>query len=149
VIVRAATPADRDLITAMALRFHASTPYASLLAVDPIRIGLLFDLATAQGVVLVAENVEALDILGFLGLVVLEHPLSGDRYAEEVAWWVEPAYRSGTLGPKLLREAEAWCRRAGCVFLKMAAPAGTTVGLFYERQGYAAVETAFLKRVAA
>jgi len=169
VILRHATAADRDAVVALSLHFHQSTPYGQLLTVDADRIAALFNLALAQGVVLVAEVERptppaynhtrgdsaltpcllcAHTLVAFLGVVATEHSLSGDRYAEEVAWWVEPAYRTGTLGPRLLVKAEEWARAAGCAFLTMRAPAGTDVGRFYERLGYQLVETAFLKRVA-
>ena len=158
-ILRPATIADRDAVVALALHFHASTPYGSLVTVDPLRIGYLFDLALASGVVFVAESglpddpdgepVPASAVVAFLGLTVLELAVSGDRYAEELAWWVEPAYRSGTLGPRLLRMAEDWAVAQGCAFVKMGAPEGQpAVGRWYQRQGYQAVETAFMKRVA-
>jgi len=152
-ILRAATAADRADVVALALNFHAESAYGYLLAVDPQRVGVLFDLALDQGVVFVAERdtvpgPAGPELVAFLGLVVLEHTLSGDRYAEEVAWWVEPEYRSGTLGPRLLALAEEWASAHGCAFLKMVAPIGTTVGAFYERRGYQPIETAFMKRVA-
>lgn len=153
-IIRPATVDDRDAVTTLALRFHASSPYARLLKVDAVLVGVLFDLALEQGTVIVGE-LESYDgaalraLVGFIALVALEHTVSGDRYAEEVAWWVEPAHRVGLLGPRLLRRAEGWAVTHGCAFLKMAAPAGTDVGAFYERQGYAAIETAYMKRLAA
>jgi len=150
-ILRPATGADRDAVVDLALHFHAATPYGQLLTVDEDRVGVLFDLALEGGIVLVAElenGDEGGELVAFLGLVILEHTLSGDRYAEEVAWWVEPLYRNGTLGPRLLRRAEEWALANACAFLKMAAPVGTEVGSFYERQGYQPIETAFMKRVA-
>ena len=159
-ILRPATIADRAAVVALALHFHASTPYGSLVTIDPVRIGYLFDLALADGVVFVAaceslardangDAVPSTVIVAFLGLTVLELAVSGDRYAEELAWWVEPAYRSGTLGPRLLRMAEDWAVAQGCAFVKMGAPEGQpAVGRWYQRQGYQAVETAFMKRVA-
>ena len=159
-ILRPATVDDRAAVVALALHFHASTPYGSLVTVDPLRIGYLFDLALADGVVFVAEcaplhddftddMTRGLVVVAFLGLTVLELAVSGDRYAEELAWWVEPAYRTGTLGPRLLRMAEDWAVAQGCAFVKMGAPEGQpAVGRWYQRQGYQAVETAFMKRVA-
>jgi hypothetical protein len=103
VIIRPGVAADRPAVIELALNFHRSTPYAALLRVERERIASLFDMALAEGVVLIAEGITILrKPIGFLALVALEHSLSGERYAEEVAWWVEPEYRSGTLGPRLL-----------------------------------------------
>lgn len=86
-------------------------------------------------------------LVGMLAIVALPHPLAGGKVAEELAWWVEPEWRQGLLGPKMLREAEAWATRNGAVMVKMVAPAGTDVGEFYERIGYQAVETAYIKSI--
>lgn len=146
-ILRPATLADRAAVVQLALAFHGSTPYAGLLDVDPDRLGAQFDVALQHGVIFVAEVEAAL--VGFFALAALDHGLSGDRYAEEMGWWVEPAYRAGTVGPQLLRRAEEWARAHACRFLKMVQPFGADVlGRFYERQGYAPIETAFIKRVA-
>lgn len=159
-ILRPATLTDRAAVVALALAFHGSSPYARLLTVDPDRLGASFDVALTHGVVIVAECPETLltapALVGFFALAALDHGLSGDRYAEELGWWVEPAYRSGTLGPQLLRQAEAWAIAHGCQFLKMVAPVTTRavrlrsedpVGHFYELQGYAPIETAYIKRL--
>lgn len=151
-ILRPATAGDREAVVTLALHFHRATPYGGLLVVDSERVGVLFDVALQDGIIFVAElenGDEGGELVAFLGLVLLTHTLSGDRYAEEVAWWVEPAYRSGTLGPRLLARAEAWAVENGCAFLKMVAPVGTEVGLYYARRGYEPIETAFLKRVVA
>jgi GNAT superfamily N-acetyltransferase len=85
---------------------------------------------------------------GMLILVAVPNPLSGEVFAEELCWWVEP-HRRGALkaGPALLQHAEAWTRAKGITTLKMVAPANTEVGLFYARQGYHAVETAWAKTI--
>jgi GNAT superfamily N-acetyltransferase len=152
-ILRAAVPSDRDAVVTLGLCFHAETPYGDLLRVDPDRIGAQFDVALAHGVVFVAERDDVPgpngpELIGFLALAALTHMLSGDHYAEEMGWFVLPAYRTGTLGPRLLRRAEEWAQANGCTFLKMAAPYGTTIGSFYARAGYQPIETAYLKRVA-
>lgn len=86
-------------------------------------------------------------LVGMLAIVAIPHPMTGQIYAEEIAWWVEPDYRGGTLGPKMLRAAEDWATTNGANVIKMVAPAGSTVGSFYERIGYTPVETAFIKRI--
>jgi GNAT superfamily N-acetyltransferase len=159
-ILRAAIQPDRADVVSLALDFHNSTPYARLLAVDPERIGAQFDVARTHGVVLVGErgNVPTPagpELVGFFALAALDHALSGERYAEEMGWWVAPEFRSGTLGPRLLRRAEEWASTHGCAFIKVAAPfdpeldrVGSRVGRFYELQGYQPIETAYFKRVA-
>lgn len=150
-IFRTATGADREAIVRLALHFHASTPYAAFLVVDRERVSAMFDVVLEHGVALVAEaehSDEGGEIVAFLALVATDHKLSGERFAEEQAWWVEPAYRRGTIGPHLLKRAEAWAAAEGCAFLVMFSPVGSGVGNYYDRCGYVAVETAWMKRVA-
>jgi GNAT superfamily N-acetyltransferase len=151
-ILRRAVEADRPAVVALAMTFFEASTYSAVITVDPGLVGLQFDMALETGVVFVAERDDIVppggpELVGFLALVPLIHLLSGDRYAEEMAWFVGPRYRSGTVGPRLLRRAEEWARENGCVFLRMAAPHSTDVGRFYETQGYQAIETAYLKRV--
>lgn len=151
-ILRPATVADRAAVVALALHFHASSPYAQLLAVDAARVGAVFDVALATGVVVVAEPEysDDDDLAGFFALVVVPHELSGERAGIEVGWWVQPELRNGTLGPRLLRWAEEWAQAHGVAFVKVAEPGvGTSVGRFYARVGYQPVETAWMKRLAA
>lgn len=159
-ILRTANDLDRDGVVTLALNFHSSTPYARLLEVDPERVGVLFDVARENGAVFVGErdNVPGPagpELVGFFALAALQHSLSGERYAEELGWWVEPDYRSGTMGPQLLRRAEEWARSEGCAFVKVAAPfderldtARSKVARFYQINGYQPIETAYFKRVA-
>lgn len=143
---RVGTVADRDVVVALALHFHASTAYSQLLTVDPERIAALFHVALVHGVVFLAVRADE-TVVGFIGVVADVHRLSGDRYAEEAAWWVEPEARSGIVGPKLLALAELWARQHACAFIVMLAPVGTPVGHFYDRLGYQPIETAWMKRL--
>lgn len=190
-ILRPAIVGDRARVVDLAMRFHGENPYTqeadaslrSVFTVDRDRIGAQFDASMTGGLVLVAERddvPESLrhlgpELVGFIALAIVTHMLSGLSIAEEMGWWVDPPYRSGTLGPRLLRWAEDWARRNGCTFVKMAAPTlgkvlddgrvyeplalgkaldigrvyeRTPLERFYEQLGYWRMETAFLKRVA-
>jgi GNAT superfamily N-acetyltransferase len=147
VVIREATLDDLPRLLELAERFHASTIYASLVPWAPAAVEALMVAVIAQqnsiiGVVFVAE----LDgrIEGMLGLVALPHPMSGQLCAEELAWWVEPEHRKGTIGPRLLVTGIDWCRQKMARVLKLVAPAGSTVGTFYRRWGAVEVETAYL-----
>jgi GNAT superfamily N-acetyltransferase len=80
-----------------------------------------------------------------LALAAVPHPVSGQDYAEELAWWVEPAHRGSSIGPRLLAAAEAWCVQNKLGVLKMVAPAASDVGAFYVRRGYTLVESVYQK----
>ena len=145
-IIREATLEDAAPIVCMAIRFLEETPYGHLFAPNEQKLTELLLQVLTHGVIFVAERADH-TLAGFLALVTLEHPISGERYADELAWWVNPESRSGSIGPRLLAAAEEFARTAGIGMLKMVAPAGTDVGRFYERLGYAAVETSYHKRL--
>ncbi len=165
-MIREATSADKPRLIEMSTRFIASAPlYRDLFnAADPQRVEALVDQVLELGVVFVCERVTLMSpgqmlagtanhpsigersrLVGMLGLVgPLPHLLMG-TYAEEVGWWVEPEHRNGTIGPRLMHHMECWCRQNRVYMVKMLAPVDTDVGAFYEKCGYRAVETAWVK----
>jgi GNAT superfamily N-acetyltransferase len=160
--IREATPEDIPRLIEMATRFLLDTRYGSLFdnQATPVTIAQLIIQVMAIGVIYVADCqmftrmvdsdvVEQGDpyLVGMLAIVCLPHPLTGKPYADEIAWWVEPQHRGGSIGPKMLRAAEDWATTNGANMVKMVAPADTTVGKFYERMGYQAVETAYIKTI--
>lgn len=145
-----ATKGDIDRIMAMALDFASSTKYGALF---PINEGRLREVVTmildGLGTVLLAEAVEdgGIQAAGMLALVVMPHPFSDTMYAEELAWWIAPAFRKGRLGIKLLDAAETWAAGNKSVsMVKLSAPTDD-VGRFLKRRGYDAIETHWIKRV--
>lgn len=142
--IRQAVAEDRPRVLHLAMQFHGGTPYGELVKLDAERMEVLFGLALNQGVVFIAEGADG--PIGFIALVRMEHEMSGELYADEVGWWVEPEYRSGTVGPRLLAHGELWAFDNECAFIKMVAPAGSTVGRFYQKSGYTEIETAHIKR---
>jgi GNAT superfamily N-acetyltransferase len=84
-------------------------------------------------------------IVGMLALMAYAHPMSGERIATEVCWWVEPAQRG--LGLRLFRAAEVWAVAHGATVFQMIAPS-RPVAQFYERVGFKAIETTYQRRVA-
>lgn len=144
-MIRAATIDDADAIVTLAEHFLSQTAYGALLPVTRERLVALVDPICTSGVIFVDDEGGAL--VGFLALVAGEHPYSGVAFAEELAWWVEPAYR-GRRGLALLEAAEAWARGHALAFLKMVAPADSAIGALYRRRGYTAVEVAYQKPIA-
>lgn len=143
--VREATVEDHARIVEMAICFLGESYYGRLFPADPNRLAILLQLCVATGVIYVAEVEEG--IVGMIALVALTDPIGGVDYADEIAWWVDPAHRAGMVGPRLLMQAQAWVRFRRLAFLKMVAPADRPdVGDFYRRIGFEAVETAYIKR---
>jgi GNAT superfamily N-acetyltransferase len=147
-MIREATEADTDRLVQMATRFlESSTTYGAILPPDPARVASLVAACLAVGVIVVAESRDGV-LVGLLGVVHVTHPFSAAQFVEEQAWWVEPEYRRGTVGPRLVNYVLEWARVQGLQFVKMGAPADAPqVGLFYERLGFKAVETAYVKEL--
>jgi GNAT superfamily N-acetyltransferase len=146
--IREATIADLDHLVTMALHFLESTKYGQLFPPDRARLTTLARTCLAQGVIVVAED-RGGDLVGMIAVAAMtSHPWSARAYAEEQAWWIEPAYRSGTLGPRLLNYVHEWARLQGLAFVKMGEPVDAPgVGAFYARLGYRVVETAWVKEL--
>jgi GNAT superfamily N-acetyltransferase len=151
-MIREATAADRFRIIEMTTRFILESQYHHWLSgATPERIGAYVDAVLESGVIFVYElgNYNApeqgVKILGMLALLPFEHPLTGQRVAEEFAWWVDPEHRRGLAGPRLLAHMERWCVQNRLHMVKMVAPDGSSVGDFYNRSGYQALETHWIK----
>jgi GNAT superfamily N-acetyltransferase len=141
--IRPATIEDVHGIARMGLNFLAATRYHVFASSEASLSGLIH-LVLEHGAAFVAEDGPTL--VGMIGLIAGPHPLTGEPYADEVCWWVEPGERARGVGPRLLQAAETWAETNGLDMLKMAAPEGSDVGRFYILKGYEAVETIYMKR---
>jgi GNAT superfamily N-acetyltransferase len=152
--LRRANEGDRGGLIELVANFLAATQYGELLeAASWTSVSKLIDQVLAHGAIFVVEvdprdpSLPRGELVAMIAIVLFPHPITGRVYADELAWWVEPKYRRGRIGPKLLRRAEDWARQNGASMLKMVAPHGTDVGRFYEARGFTAVETAYQKRL--
>lgn len=145
--IRPATPADSEALYALGRRFLEGTRYGALFCATPESlarlVGVVFAFGDNATILLTVDSDDR--PFGMLVAFVAPHPIDGLLYCDEVVWWVNPDARGMRAGPKLLAAAEEWARGKNCSMLKMVAPIGSTVGRFYERLGYRAVETAHVK----
>jgi hypothetical protein len=80
------------------------------------------------------------------------HPdlITGYLVGQEAVWWLNPHYRKGFMGLRLLATAEAWAREQGARYFDVLEPADTDgLAAIYERRGYLRVETTWRKDLAA
>lgn len=146
-MIRLGALPDVPRLIKLAHHFLAGTIYGELLTLSDDHIEALIHVALSRGVIFVWEN-PAGTVVGFIAMAgPFEHQLSGDSFAEELAWWVEPDQRRAAIGRALLAEAEAWAIGAGICVLKMIAPTGSGIGRYYESLGYRPLETAYMKRL--
>lgn len=143
-MIRTATEADVPAIVEMGRAFIAAI-YPRDLSFNPDQIaqtarGLM---AQPDGAVFVLEVMGA--VVGMLAMIAFAHPLSGERIATELCWWVAPAHRG--LGLRLLRRGERWAAERGAVILQLIAPTPSAARL-YEHRGFHAVETSYQRRLA-
>lgn len=97
--------------------------------------------------VVIKDRVHAVQVVGMIAIFATKHHLSGIPIGHEIAFWVEPAHRGGTIGPRLLQAAEAWACKKGLAVLQIMSPEGSRLAHYYQIQGYQAIETVFLKRL--
>jgi hypothetical protein len=144
--IRRATPDDWSQCLLMAQRFLEDSPYGVLLEQrDDEQLGAFVGNILEFGIVFVAES--ELRLVGMLAALPITVPMTGDILVDEVAWWVAPEQRAGSVGPRLLAALESEVRTNYKCVLKMIAPWGSRVGTYLERRGYRALETSFVRRL--
>lgn len=148
-MIRKATQEDVPAIVEMVGHFMAAkvgdTIYGQVLTFRPKKVEQLARAVIERGLLLVAvvDN----QVVGMLAGFPLEDVVAGTPMFDELVWWVEPAHRNGSIGPRLVAQAEKWARQKGLRLFKMVAPAGSGVGDYYEKMGYEAVESSYVKRL--
>lgn len=148
-MIRKATQEDVPRIVDMVGHFMSArvgdTTYGEVLTFKPAKVAKLAAAVIEKGLLLVAEVDN--QVVGMLAGFPLEDVVSGAPIFDELVWWVEPAHRRGSVGPRLLAAAEKWARQKGLSLFKMVAPAGSGVGDFYLAMGFEAVEASYVKRL--
>ena len=140
---RDATLADLPRLCELFERFRVSSPYAQYGPPNPAVSTALLErlIAADDGVILVTEHDGV--VMGLIGLLVSPHPMSGERVATELLWWLEPEHRGA--GAWLLRRAERWAQAQHAVRMLVVSPQSPDVDCLYQTLGYAPMETAWHK----
>lgn len=141
--VRPAVFEDVPWLIAMGTRFIRETEYRHHMAVDHATL--------SQLMASLMDNDEAIILVvgerphGMIGMIIFDHPMSGEKFASELFWWTDPDQRGE--GIKLLKAAERWAKEAGAVRIQMVAPNDRTAQA-YERLGYSKIETHYQRGLA-
>lgn len=151
--IRTATLEDTPAIVTLATRFLSTTSYGRILKISTQQLEALVPYVLEHGVIFLGEHcivseAPETEVVGFLAAIEAIDAYSGDRYADEIAWFVNPDARNGSIGPRLLASLHKWAADKRLSFVKMVAPADTpSVADYYKSLGYEPLETAFLKRL--
>ena len=145
--IREASESDIPRIVEMASRSLVEGPYAGIIKDVPERAKKCADMVMHNGLILLAVKDD--EVIGVLGFIVADHHFSGQRYAAELMWWVEPEHRKGESfsdipALNLLREAEQRAKALGAESMTFTAP-NDDVAHLYKRFGYSKLEVAFQK----
>ncbi len=138
--VRFATAEDRDRVVTLLRESHEAAGFT--FPFQAAHADRLFQqhLASPMACVLLAGQ----PAQGVLMACAFDHPFGAGRIAKETVWFVTPEAR-GRGAIKMLDAYEVWARSVGCVSVGMASLTTNDVSRLYERRGYSAVETHFMK----
>ena len=142
--VRPARSDERFEVLALCRRFHAAS-------------GVPFDFDPAHASITAQRCIDGPEALclaleadgalrGVLAALTSISPLAPVRVADELIFWVDPAFRGR--GPRLmLKGYEDWARAQGCVLIGMSALNDPRVSRFYGAAGFRSLENKFYKKV--
>ena len=138
--IRHAIPSDRDRVIALLRESHEAAgftfPFRAAYADRLFQQHMISQLAC---VLILGTPAQ-----GILMAAAYEHPFGAGRIAKETVWFVAPQAR-GRGAIAMLAAYEKWARSVDCVSVGMASLATNDVSKLYERRGYCAVETHFMK----
>lgn len=137
--IRYARASDVPTLVELGRHMHAESPRFARLAFDPERLaGVAANLITNPDCcVLVADT--GVELIGMFVGFVMQHFFSTASYAADLALYVRPSDRGGTLAVRFVRRFETWAHGKGaaeCVpGISTEVEVERTVKL-YERLGY-------------
>lgn len=136
-VIREATEADVPRLVELGHHFHGNSIYGAHYSWNPeyVATTCTYLITHPEGCAFVAERDGI--VVGMIGCVIGPNPLTGDRVAIELTWWVEPTARG--VGLRLLRRAEQWATAAGATSMQLGAPS-QEVAQMYERMGCVLIE---------
>lgn len=139
-MIRHAVAADKMACIRLLRESHEAAGFT--FPFSAVHASALFDLhlSSPQACILVIGDKPQ----GLLMASWFEHPFGAGRYAKETVWYVTQDAR-GRGAIKMLDAYEAWAKEQRCSAIGMASLTSNDVSKLYERRGYAAAETHFIK----
>jgi N-acetylglutamate synthase-like GNAT family acetyltransferase len=130
-LIRQATQADIDMITILANKMVESTLFTRI---SKERIEKILNVPTAVG--FVAESKE---IIGFICGALHEQFFTQQKFASDMALFVEPKHRGGSAAFRLVKAFENWAKEKGASHIWLGQSVGQNIDdtkNFYIRLGY-------------
>lgn len=147
--IRLATPEDETVVINLLYEFYLASPYPAE-DWNAYHVRKLFrevvEGPKANGVVFLAIDGKNRPV-GLLGALKTILPFSGQEVGMELAWYVNPEYRSTRAGLLLLKAFEFWCKEIAKVQVYQVSSLENLpdVERLYEKYGYKMTEKAYIK----
>lgn len=146
--IKLAEEDDFEDVLALCRKFYTDTPYAKMIPFDEdsavAHIWKIYD----NGFVLLAKDGE--EAVGLIGCLITPHTANQSfTVCQEVFWYVDEVHRKGTLGWRLVKEAESLAIHDGCSLIVLSTLSSSPASLptLLERKGYAAQEFSYIKGI--
>jgi N-acetylglutamate synthase-like GNAT family acetyltransferase len=141
-LIRQATQADIDMLTILANKMVDTTLFTHI---SRERIAKILSVPTA--VVFVAE---AKEIVGFICGALHEQFFTQQKFASDMALFVEPKHRSSSAAYRLVKAFENWAKEKSASHIWLGQSVGQNIddtAKFYTRLGYSLAGVNAVKEV--
>jgi N-acetylglutamate synthase-like GNAT family acetyltransferase len=130
-LIRQATQADIDMLTILANKMVDTTLFTRI---SRERIAKILEVPTA--VVFVAE---AKEVVGFICGVLHDQFFTQQKFANDMALFVDPVHRGSSAAFRLIKAFENWAKEKGVSHIWLGQSVGQNIDStaeFYSRLGY-------------
>jgi GNAT superfamily N-acetyltransferase len=130
----------------MAEMFHGETRYPTSFNDGRVEALVSRMIGTSSAVIFVAGE----PACGFLAAFKDVSPMTGEHFANEIAFWVDPSHRRGKYGAALIDAYVDWAKSNGCAVARLTTQENMRPELVervYGRFGFGKQETAFIRRL--
>ncbi len=147
ITITPASESDTPVLLRMSEQFYPMTEYNLFAPFDTVTITNLINSLRDDHVLLVIKVDE--QVVGFAGAYVLPWLFNSSvKTGHEVIFWVDPEYRGGQLGLKLMVALEVAVKDAGAVTLQMVHFVHIRgAEKIYQALGYTHTEDNYIKRI--
>ena len=144
--IRQAVERDVPRVVELGRKFLSEGPYKGQISDKPEQATRFATLLIGNPNARILVSDEEGTITGVLAFILFPHHFTGEVYALEIIWYVEPQYRPGGIAMRLMWEAERMAFEMGAIFMQFTAP-DAKASAIYERFGYHPVEVGYQKEL--